>query len=435
MKKLIIVLLIIIATLAAVVVYERVFVQDMFGPSSMLAVSILGALFLFLLFSLLAYKTRFRNTIAKIWIVGISVSIAYLLVDIGAGYFLITPLSPKLVPDKYCHHKLMPNTYSKFQQRDFSYIQRVNNVGLRGHDIQIKKSPGRYRILMLGDSFTMGKGVEDDQTFSVLLEESLNKGKAICNADTIAVLNAGVDSYAPILSFIQLSRDLDPLEPDMVVLNLDVSDLIQETVYRKQAVYGSDGVIIGVPGPEGKMLFNERIRAWIENNLYITRLLLFYTNKLLEYKDFTVRRMVTQANFEIAKHTLTEDTDRREEQWQNLFDSIRKIKRYCDDKSMKFLLTIYPWGHQVNEKEWIPGRYNFIADNAKVSDNSVHTIQEFAADNNIQLLNLFPLFRSYSGKPALYFSYDPHFTPDGHKLMAIGLAQYLLDKYWKDGCN
>jgi len=288
---------------------------------------------------------------------------------------------------------------------------------------------------MLGDSFTMGKGVEDDQTFSVLLEESLNKGKAICNADTIAVLNAGVDSYAPILSFIQLSRDLDPLEPDMVVLNLDVSDLIQETVYRKQAVYGSDGVIIGVPGPEGKMLFNERIRAWIENNLYITRLLLFYTNKLLEYKDFTVRRMVTQANFEIAKHTLTEDTDRREEQWQNLFDSIRKIKRYCDDKSMKFLLTIYPWGHQVNEKEWIPGRYNFIADNAKVSDNSVHTIQEFAADNNIQLLNLFPLFRSYSGKPALYFSYDPHFTPDGHKLMAIGLAQYLLDKYWKDGCN
>lgn len=435
MKTLIIVFLIITATIGAVVVYERGFVKATFGPSLMLAVSILGALFVFLFITLLVYETRFRETVAKIWIVVISASIAYLLVDIVAGYFLITPLSPALVPDKYRHHKLVPNTHSKFEQRDFSYTQRVNNVGLRGRDIQIKKSSDRYRVLMLGDSFTMGKGVEDDQTFSVLLEESLNQRRATCSAPAIEVLNAGVDSYAPILSFIQLTRDLEPLEPDMVVLNLDVSDLVQETVYRKQAVFGSNGEIIGVPGGTGKMQLNERIRVWTERNLYMTRLLLFYTNKLFDYKEFTVRHLVTQANFEIAKHTLAEDTDQREEQWQNIFDSIRKIKRYCDDKAIKFLLTVYPWGHQVNETEWTPGRYNFIPQDATVSDNSVQIVQEFATNNNIQVLNLFPPFRSYNGKHALYFSYDMHWTPEGHKLMANGLAQYLQDKYWKEGCN
>jgi hypothetical protein len=287
---------------------------------------------------------------------------------------------------------------------------------------------------MLGDSFTMGKGVEDDHTFSVRLEEYLNQRRATCDADTIEVLNAGVDSYAPILSFIQLTRDLGQLEPDMVVLNLDVSDLVQETVYRKQAVYGSNGELVGVPGGTGKMSLNERIRAWTERNLYLTRLLMVYTNKLFDYRDFTFRHLVTQANFEIAKHTLTEDTDQREEQWQNIFDSVQKIKKYCDDKAIKFLLTIYPWGHQVNETEWMPGRYNFISEKATVSDKSVLKIQEFSVNNSIQLLNLFPLFRSYKGKPFLYFSYDNHLTPAGHRLMANGIAQYLIDNYWKDGC-
>ena len=93
---------------------------------------------------------------------------------------------------------------------------------------------------------------------------------------------------------------------------MDNSDLVQESVYRKEAVYGSDGEIMGVPGRTGKLTLNERIRAWTERNLYLTRLILFYTNKLFDYKDFSVRHMVTQANFEIAKHTLAEDKVQRE---------------------------------------------------------------------------------------------------------------------------
>jgi lysophospholipase L1-like esterase len=428
MKNLLKTFLIIIAAITMVVLYERGLVKGNFGPSLMLSVSILGALFFSLLITLFAYETRFWETVAKIWMVVISVLMAYLLMDLLAGYFLIKPLAPELVPDKYLHHKFVPNTYSRFEQRDFSYIQRVNNVGLRGRDIQIKKSPERYRILMLGDSFTMGKGVEDNQTFSALLEESLNQRKVTDNGKTIEVLNAGVDSYAPILSFIQLTRDLEPLDPDIVVLNVDVSDLVQETVYRKQAIFGSGGEIISVPGGTRKKRFNETIREWTDRNLYMTRFILFHVNKLFDYKEFTVRRLVTQANFEIAKHTLADDTDNREEQWRNIFDSILKTKQYCDDKGMKFLLTIYPWGHQVNEKEWIPGRYNFIPRGVMVSDKSVQKYQEFAINNKIQLLNLFPLFRSYNGNSALYFQYDNHMTTEGHKLMAKGFAQYLQDR-------
>ncbi len=177
MKKVLTAFLIVIAGLAGAVVFERVSHQGSFGPAAMIALSILGAVFLSLVTTLLLLETRHRETIARIWLVIISISITYIAVDLVAGYLLIKPLSAPLVPDPYRHHKLLPDTHSYFEQRDFSYYQRVNNAGLRGRDIEVKKSPDRYRILMLGDSFTMGKGVEDHQTFSVLLEESLNRSR------------------------------------------------------------------------------------------------------------------------------------------------------------------------------------------------------------------------------------------------------------------
>ncbi len=177
---------------------------------------------------------------------------------------------------------------------------------------------------------------------------------------------------------------------------------------------------------------NERLRSWTERNLYLTRLLLYYVNRLFDYKDLSLRPIVTQANFEVARHTLAEDTEQRDEQWRNIFDSILKIKRYCSENGIEFVLTVYPWGHQVNDTEWTPGRYNFIPRNAKTSDRSVELIRAFAADNDIHMLNLFPLFRAYDGKAPLYFSYDNHMTTEGHKIMASGLAQYLQGTYWKE---
>ena len=87
MKKILIASMILIGMMAAILVYERFFVQGMFGPSSMLAMSLLFILFLLLLVTFLSYETRFRQTMAKLWTVGISVFLTYFLVDLAAGFF------------------------------------------------------------------------------------------------------------------------------------------------------------------------------------------------------------------------------------------------------------------------------------------------------------------------------------------------------------
>jgi hypothetical protein len=289
MKKALLVALIITASILAIFVYERLSAQATFGPSSMLAAAGLAGISLALLVSYLLYGTRFREALIGFWLAATSVVVAFFAVDVVAGALLITRLSPQLVPDEYRHHVLVPDSLSKFEQQDFSYVQRTNSLGIRGAEVTVEKPPDVFRILMLGDSFTMGKGVEDGETFSALLERSLNQRSEQCEGKKIRVLNGGVDSYAPILSYLQLSRDLYQLSPDVVVLNLDMSDLVQETAYRGEAVFDKNGDIIAVPGSADRDTASERFRFWIENHLYLTRLILFYANQLAGYQDLSVR--------------------------------------------------------------------------------------------------------------------------------------------------
>ncbi|HWR97515.1 MAG TPA: hypothetical protein VN317_03765 [Candidatus Methanoperedens sp.] len=419
----------------AVVLYERLFVEKTFGPSAIVGVAILLSIFFLLLATYVLQGTRHQAAMGKLWLAGTSVAVSYVALDLLAGFFLIRPLSPALVPDEYLHHKLVPNSNSRLEQRDFSYIQRVNNFGLRGRDISLETPPNTYRILMLGDSFTMGKGVEDDQTFSALLEKSLNAEASKCGGRSVEVLNGGVDSYAPILSLLELERNLGQLKPDMVILNFDASDLVQESAYRREAVYGPGGEVVAVPMRAAKKSLNDRVRLWAERHLFFTRFLLFSVNKLFGYRSLTTRELLTQANLEVVAHTLTQDDAPRDSQWKNVFASIGGIKEYCASRGIEFVLSIYPWAHQVSETEWIPGRYNFMPRNATPSDRSADILRVYAADKGIELVDAFPVFRRYRGQEALFFKYDMHWTAAGNKVMAQGLEDHLRQRHPWLGCR
>jgi len=427
-RKFVLALVVLSGAALTAMLYHQLFVEGSFGPAALVAASALGLVFLSLTATFLLINTRHRDTVAKLWLGALSTVIAYVVIDVVAGWLLIEPLSPPLVPDEYRHHRLVPDSRAEFRQRDFTYVQRVNNLGLRGEDTTTEKPAGTYRIVMLGDSFTMGKGVKDDETFSVLLQQSLRQRLSQCHGKPVEVLNAGVDSYAPVLSFIQLKRDLTVLQPDMVILNLDVSDLTQEAAYRREAVRGEDGEIVAVPQRSGGKSAYEKLRDWTGRNLFFTRLLLFYANRALGHHEITVRNVVNEADPEIVAHTLAGDTVDRRQQWQDIFDSITRMKAYAEQHGMRFALSVYPWPHQLSDTEWVPGREVFMSKDARPSDRSLNTIRELAASNGIELVDLYPVFRASAGVEPLYFRHDMHFTAAGHRVMARGLEDYLAQR-------
>jgi len=123
MKKLIFIVIVITVAIAAAIAYERYVIQSEFGPSSLLAVSSLLLMALALTVTLWSFETRFHEVVNRVWLVSLSVGFTFVVVDLTAGVLLVKSLSPELSPDKIRHHKLVPNTDSRFEQADFSYIQ------------------------------------------------------------------------------------------------------------------------------------------------------------------------------------------------------------------------------------------------------------------------------------------------------------------------
>jgi len=146
--------------------------------------------------------------------------------------------------------------------------------------------------------------------------------------------------------------------------------------------------------------------------------------KLRERDDrpegFTVENTVIAPDFELLRHTLADDAVNRDQQWNDLFDSVLGVKKYADQHGAEFLLSTYPWGHQVNDSEW-SGRNRFVRPGSTPSDASRERILSFAQANGLRLVDMFPAFRRYDGDEPLYYSFDMHWTPAGHRIAAAEL--------------
>ena len=89
-------------------------------------------------------------------------------------------------------------------------------AGLRGGvEVPTARVPGRRRIVVIGDSFTFGEGVGDDEAYPALLERRL--------ADT-DVLNLGVHGYGHDQAVLRYEALGARYRPDVVVLGFVAED-------------------------------------------------------------------------------------------------------------------------------------------------------------------------------------------------------------------
>ena len=100
---------------------------------------------------------------------------------------------------------------------EYSVAISTNESGLRGtRDYALEKPDGVYRIVMLGDSFLFGEGVEDDQVVSAVLEKLLNDMSG-SNRD-YEVLNFGVSGFGQAEELVTYHARGKDYDPDTVIL-------------------------------------------------------------------------------------------------------------------------------------------------------------------------------------------------------------------------
>ena len=408
----------------------------------------------FCLFSLVAIQRGKDKFVFRIWFFVISLFVFYFLLDLTGGLIFLHPnhksshkieVDPlehkfveesysKIFPDEILHHKLPADSVMRmYYPGEYDVNVNIGKTGFRSNLDSKEKDPSKMRILMLGDSFILGEGSENNETSSYLLEEYLN---ATAN-NKYEVINLGVSSYAPILEYLQLKDNIKTMKPDVVIMNLDMSDIVQEYVYRSSCKFGENGEPVAVNGfpdyVKQRETIKARITSWIYNHLFITTALIELTYnhffKDVEMEKLNVENAVMRKNRTLLLHTIKADFKEFNLCMSMVEDSIIRTKRLCDKYGSKFILTTYPWGHQVNDREWIPGRYGFLPKSFELSDRTIEELDRFSKANDITFFNAFPFFRSYKGKEPLYYKIDMHFTPEGQKLMAEFLYKRLSEYF------
>jgi lysophospholipase L1-like esterase len=93
-------------------------------------------------------------------------------------------------------------------------VIEINSLGLRDREFALEKPDGVKRILVLGDSYVFGVGVDRSHVFSTRLGELLDASAA----QRFEVINMGVSGYSTDQEYL-LFRELGKaLDPDFIIL-------------------------------------------------------------------------------------------------------------------------------------------------------------------------------------------------------------------------
>jgi hypothetical protein len=140
-----------------------------------------------------------------------------------------------------------PGQEGIFETPQFRTSLRINQKGLRDREYSYERENGTGRILVLGDSFAWGYGVEESERFSELLETSLG----------VEVINAGVSGYSTDQELLWFRDEGVKYDADLVILVFtgnDIGDNYRElvnTIYYKPRFALEEGQLIlkGYPVP------------------------------------------------------------------------------------------------------------------------------------------------------------------------------------------
>jgi lysophospholipase L1-like esterase len=108
----------------------------------------------------------------------------------------------------------------------------INSEGLRDREFTLRKPPGVYRIMMLGDSTTLGWGVRQEDTAAKFLEQKLNM-RLPPGYTKVEVMNAGVGNYNTVQEAAYYETIGRNYHPDLVILVFFINDAEPVPVEKK----------------------------------------------------------------------------------------------------------------------------------------------------------------------------------------------------------
>lgn len=353
-------------------------------------------------------------------------------------------LSFRFIHSRYYHHTHPPSTTMVMGSPPSEGLDRgeskavltsTNSIGLRSLYTREVFSSKKERIIVLGDSFVYGYLVDQSKIFPQSMERHLRK---LTGNPDIAVLNAGMVSYSPLVEGLLFERELAAWQPDVVVLVLDVTDIGDDLLYEESLVHDEfEGFYFKKQGmmrvwpSYPSITDNSALWQRLFYPLLLTKGVLFNpfvmsTRSLIaDPIRITVSgEQIIENRFFIYRHP--PEVTRR--YFMNTLKNISRIAKLANGVGAEFLFVVSPRYHHWSKREspdnWELSMYS-LAD--PYQGEYLRFFESVRDDIDYPMLNLLPAFESAQTYP-LVFRSDPHWNEKGHKLVAETVASELISR-------
>ena len=307
------------------------------------------------------------------------------------------------VKDARLHHKLIRSCVGVLKAKEYETEIATNSFGFRDDDIRAKDSK-IFRVLIVGDSFAEGWGVEITERFDTIAEKILDDAMG---GDKVDIINTGTRSYSPILELEFLKENVGKLKPDLVIAFFDLSDLHDDYYYggwkryfrmKEDLGFGTDTFVEVWPPPEPPLttfLLKSRLFQVVHSEV---------GTEILNRRKKLTR---TNLSWDISLFAKANDWENFDKSWNLNIANLNLIGDFLKTKSIDYAVTVVPRGNYIDAKEWDSGREALGIERQKLYEpRPIDTIMEELGKSGIATLELYNPLRQSNVFPLYYPFYS-----------------------------
>jgi lysophospholipase L1-like esterase len=303
-----------------------------------------------------------------------------------------------------------PGASGTFSRSEYAYRISVNTHGMRQHEVSKKNITSSFRVVVMGDSFVWGIGINDEARFTEVLEGML---------PNVEVLNFGTSGYSPVQYLLMLD-DIAEFQPDLVVILFCLgNDFTDNVLYQRYGYFkpyaaldeNGDLEIKGYPLPNVKdfgfdknnRLFGSALLGELRNKYLVSNLrqegLDGFSNKLLHTR----------------KENLSPEDRRLKSEAIRINEALLgEIQSTLSGKGIPLIIASAPTKREYNKRRKYGHQGYFPSVERK--------IQRSSSKLGIAFI---PNVENLSGED--FWIRDGHWNPTGHVKIATSIANYITE--------
>jgi hypothetical protein len=381
-----------------------------------------------------------RRLLAASVLAGFGIVLALLALEVGVRMLHLMP-SRFWEPDAQLGTKLIPGMKGWWTQEEheFTVPVQITSDGRRDLERPLEKTPGTYRILLLGDSFVEAMQVPIEQTFARTLEATLNRG----GGTPVEVYSMGVSGYGTTSEYLWYRDHGRAFHPDLVLLSFypgnDVrnnSPTLEPTLRPR---YGADGQLERVDGVSGE---GEQ-HGWLGGSqayMFVRKLILTQHPALAErlaklgVLNRAALRPVPMADGVPVDYWVyaANPTPEWRDAWTHTEQLLTALRDAVTADGARLVVMVVTSREQIYPADWqqllqtYPPMQQITWDLAGPERH----VLDWCARAGVPCVQLSPAFEAQRDGPRLHFQYDGHWTAAGHAVAARTVADFLRQKAW-----